>query len=76
MMSVIFISFDENIHYSLICKNDDIFSDIEQKFYDQYPEYKNTENDFIIKGKKVDRSKTFNDNRIKNSDIIIFKAFK
>ena len=76
MMSIIFISIDENIHYSIICKNTDIFSNIEKKFYDKYPEYKNTQNEFIINGNKVDRLKNIDDNKIKNSDIITFKPFK
>ncbi len=76
MMSIIFISIDQNIHYSIICKNTDIFSNIEKKFYDKYPEYKNTQNEFIINGNKVDRLKNIDDNKIKNSDIITFKPFK
>ena len=76
MMSVIFISIDEGIHYSIICKNTDIFSNIEKKFYDKYPQYKNIQNEFIINGNKVDRFKNIDDNKIKNSDIITFKPFK
>ena len=76
MMSVIFISIDEVIHYSIICKNTDIFSNIEDKFYDKYPEYKNTQSEFIINGNKVDRFKNIDDNKIKNNDIITFKPFK
>ena len=76
MMSIIFISIDEDIHYSIICKNTDIFSNIEKKFYDKYPEYKNTQSEFIINGNKVDRFKNIDDNKIKNSDIITFKPFK
>ena len=57
MMSVIFISIDENIHYSIICKNTDIFSNIEKKFYDKYPEHKNTKNEFFVNGNKIDSLK-------------------
>ena len=76
MMSIIFISIDEVIHYSIICKNTDIFSNIEKIFYDKYPEYKNIQGEFFINGNKVDRFKNINDNKIKNSDIITFKPFK
>ena len=76
MMSIIFISIDEDIHYSIICKNTDIFSNIEKIFYDKYPEYKNTQSEFFINGNKVDRFKNIDDNKIKNSDIITFKPFK
>ncbi len=76
MISVIFLSVDQNIYYSVICKNTDIFSNIKNKFYDKYPEYKNTKNDFIVNGNKVDELKSIDDNKIKNSDIITFKTFK
>ena len=75
-MSVVFLSIDENIHYPIVCKNTDIFNNIEKKFYDKYPEYKNTQNEFIINGNKVDRLKNIDDNKIKNSDMITFKPFK
>ena len=76
MISVIFISVDENIYYSIICKNTDIFSNIKDKFYDKYPEYKNTKTEFFVNGNKVDILKSIDDNKIKNSDIITFKTFK
>ena len=76
MMSIIFISIDEVIHYSIICKNTDIFSNIEKKFYHKYPKYKNIQSGFFVKGNKVDRLKNIDDNKIKNSDIITFKTFK
>ena len=76
MMNVIFISIDENIYYSIICKNTDIFSNIEDKFYDRYPEYKNAQSEFFVNGNKIDRLKNIDDNKIKNTDIITFEPFK
>ena len=52
LMTIIFISCDQQIHYAFICKNTDKFSKIEELFYEQYPEYKKTENFFIFNGKK------------------------
>ena len=75
-MSVIFLSIDENIHYSVVCKNTDIFNKIEKKFYDKYPEYKNTKNDFIVNGNKINILNNLNENKIKNNDIIIIESFK
>ena len=70
LMPVIFHSYDENIHYSVICKNNDEFSKIESLLYDKYPEYKNINKDFIINGKKIDINKNLEDNNIRDSDII------
>ena len=71
LISVIFKSFDEDINYSIVCKNIDEFSKIESLFYEKYPEYKYLDKDFILNGKKIDISKNLEDNNIQNSDLII-----
>ena len=76
MISVIFNSFDQNICCSIICKKTDNFCEIEQKLYNIYPEYKNTNNIFIVNGYKIDKKKNLDDNKIKNNDIISFNLFK
>ena len=76
IISVIFNSFDEDIYYSIICKNTDNFKEIEKKFYEKYPEYKNTKNYFIVNGKEIDKTKNLDENKIKNSDIITIKSVK
>lgn len=72
LMTVIFVSLDQKIHYSMICKNTDLFSRLEIELYkvEEYKEFKQTENYFIAKGKKVNRFETLEENGIKNSDII------
>ena len=72
LMTVIFYSTDSKIHYSLICKKTDKFINIENKLYEAYPEYKDSENDFffLVNGQKIKRFKTLEENKIKNSQII------
>ena len=70
LMTVIFVSGDQAIHYALICKNTDIFSTLEIKLYEIYPVYKESENYFLINGKKINKYKSLEKNGIKNSDII------
>ena len=70
IMSIIFISSDENIITSFICKNTDIFKFIENKFYEKYSEYKDLDNIFILNGKKINKNKSLDENKIKNNDII------
>ena len=36
LISVIFVSSDQKVHYSVICKNTDKFSKIENMLYDEY----------------------------------------
>ena len=76
IISIIFNSFDEDIYYSIICKNTDNFGQIEKKFYDKYPQYRNTKNYFIVNGKEIDKTKNLDENKIKNSDIITIKSVK
>ena len=75
-ISLIFISTDENIHYSLICKNTDNFSEIKSLFYNKYPDYKNLNNSFMINGKKIDVTKDLKYNNIQDNDIITLKINK
>jgi len=70
IISIIFTSYDQNIICSFICKNTDIFKFIENKFYEKYSEYKSLENNFISNGRKIDKNKSLDENKIKNNDII------
>ena len=75
LMSIIFISSDQNLHYSIIRKNTDEFYKIESQIYKKYPEYTENENFFILNGKKINRYKTLEQNGVKNNDIIILNEF-
>ena len=73
LMSVIFYSTNQQIHCSFICKNTLKFSALESLLYDieEYKKYKNLENIFIVKGKKINRFETLEENGIKDKDIIL-----
>ena len=76
IISIIFISEEENICHSIICKNTDIFTKVESLFYNEYPEYLESDNFFLINGVKINRFKSLIDNKIKNSDIINIRQYK
>ena len=69
-MTVIFYSTDQKIHYSLICKETDKFSTIENKLYEAYPECQGFEYYFMVNGQKIKKFETLKENKIKNSQII------
>ena len=73
LMTVIFQSVDQKVHYAFICKNTDKFNIIENLLYDKYPEYIDSENYFTVNGIKINKYKTFEQNNIKFSDIIIMQ---
>ena len=70
LISIKFISSEKDIDYSLITKNTEKFSKIEIMLYEKYPKYTEAENFFIVNGNKINRSKTLEQNNIKNNDII------
>ena len=71
LISIILTSTDQKIHYSVICKNTERFIKLEEQLYNDYPEYSDSENYFVVKGNRISKFKTLDENKIKNSDIII-----
>ena len=71
LISVIFQSLDKRVHCSIICKETDLFVNVESSLYKKYPEYLESEQYFIVNGKKINKFKTLNANGIKDNDIIL-----
>lgn len=76
LLTVIFISSDQKIHHSFICKNTEIFSLVEKRLYEVYPNYEESENYFLIGGNKIKKTKTLEENKIKNSDVIMVNSME
>jgi hypothetical protein len=66
IMAVNFISSDSKIHYAVPCINNNTFAEIEEKLYQQFPEYRETNNMFLANGREVLRFKTIGENNIGN----------
>ena len=66
MMCVNFISLDQTVHYAVPCIKTNIFAEVEEKLYQQYPRYRETNNNFIANGNLVLRFKTIAENGIGN----------
>ena len=77
LMTVNFITTDNKIqHYSLICKNTDIFNVIEKKLYEDYKEYYDTENYFTVNGNRIHKYKNLDENNIHNNDVVILNILE
>ena len=61
---VYFTSIDQKINYPIPCISTDIFAEVEEKLYKEYPEYRETNNYFISQGKEILRFKSISDNNI------------
>ena len=57
-------------HYNLICKNTDLFVRLEERLYQDFPDFKNYETYFEVNTRRIKRFKTIEENNIKNNDII------
>ena len=72
IMSIIFSSTKQDVLHSVICKNTDLFLNIELKVYNEYPQYKEGDNIFFTcKGKRISKYINLEENGIKDNDIIL-----
>ena len=74
LISIIFTSTDQKIHYSIICKNTEIFYNLELKLYQKYNELSEVENYFTVNGSRVNKTKNLEFNKIKDNDVIILNT--
>ena len=74
LISIKFISCDQKINFSTFVKPKDNFTKIENILYNNYPNYREIENYFLVNGKKINKFKTIEENGIKNNDIITLKT--
>ena len=72
IISINFVSMGNQYigNYALICKNTDLFVRLEERLYNDFPDFKNYETYFENKTKRIKRFKTLDENKIKNKDVI------
>jgi hypothetical protein len=70
IMVINFISTDQKVRYAIKCLPNDIFSEVEGKLYQAFPEYRITNNLFLLNGKQILRFKTIKENNIHDADTI------
>ena len=70
LITIKFISTDQKIDFETFAKKTDKISIFENFLYEKYPEYKDTENYFLVNGKKLNRNITLEENNIKDNDIL------
>ena len=66
MMCVNFISSDQTVHYAIPCVKNNTFAEVEEKLYQKFPKYRETNNNFLANGTLVLRFKTIAENNIGN----------
>ena len=57
-------------HFSLECKNTDLFVTLEEKLLNEFPEFKKYDTYYQVNTYRMKRYLTLEENKIKNNDII------
>ena len=71
MIAISFISTDQKINkFPIFCAKTDRFAEIEERLYQEFDEFRETNNTFIVNGTTVLRFKKMSENNIKNGDTI------
>ena len=71
IIAIKFTSTDQVINnFPISCLKTNIFAEIEEKLYKEYPAFRETNNTLIVNGGTVLRFKTMGENRIKSGDTI------
>ena len=70
-LSITIVSTDQSLYYSIPCKSTDPFYKVENKLYQEYPQYREKDCFFLNRGQKINRNKTMDENHIKNGDLVM-----
>ena len=66
-IAINFILVEKGINYPIVCMPTDNFAKIEEKLYIEYPDLRNRHIYFLSNGNIMDRSRTLEQNKIKNA---------
>jgi hypothetical protein len=73
---LLFRSSDQTINYSLECEKSDLFSEVEEKLYNEFPELKQKNISFIVNGNIINRAYSLEENEIQSGNIILIEYNK
>ena len=70
IMVINFISTDQFIRCGIPCLPDDTFAEVEEKLYQQFNEFRNSNNILLCRGNQILRFKKVRENNIHNGDTV------
>ncbi len=74
IMVINFLSTDQNIRSGIPCLADDTIAEVEEKLYQQFDEFRNTNNILLFGGNIILRFKKVRENNIHNGDTILIQS--
>ena len=75
-MFINFMPIDQSFIKTIPCKSGDILVYLEEKIYNEYPQYKEYNTYLTVNGKNVKRFKTIEENGIRDSNSIIVNIYQ
>jgi predicted RNase H-like nuclease (RuvC/YqgF family) len=69
-------SINQMVDMSFACKKTDLFVRIEEKLYNEYPEYRDLNTYYTVGGRTVKRFRNMEENNIKNNDKILLNVYE
>mgnify|MGYP002626756464 CR=1 FL=1 len=76
IFALFFTSVNQDVHRPISCKNTDTFVRIEEKIYNEYPQYKDYSTYLTVNGNLIKRFKTIDENKIKDGNTIVINVFE
>ena len=76
MLIIQFKSIDQTVDMAYPCQKNDIFVRIEEKLYNEYPQFKDLNTYFTVNGRIVKRFRSMLENNIRNNDKILLNIYE
>ena len=76
LLIIHFKSIDQKVDMPFTCQKSDIFVRIEEKLYNEYPQYKDLNTYFTVNGRRVKRFRNMEENQIRNNDKILLTIYE
>ena len=76
LLTIQFKSIDQKVDMPITCEKDDKFVRIEEKLYNEYPEFEFLNPYFTVNGRVIKRFKSMLENDIRNNDKIILNIYE
>ena len=76
LLLIYFKSIDQKVDIAYPCKKDDVFVRIEEKLYNEYPDFKDLNTYFTVNGRVVKRFRSMLENDIRNNDKILLNIYE
>ena len=76
LLAINFMPLDQSFIKPIICHNNDTLAMLEQKIYNEYPQFKEMTTYLTVGGEIKKRFKTIDENKIKDGNAIVINTYE